>query len=550
MTYPIVRRLGVANNEAVVVTLGGTIFTDIGALIVLAVCVGVGSGNFSAGKLLLLLSSLAIYTLLILVGFNRAGRAFLRRSGDEEGSQFVFLLLAIFLAALGAELIGVEKIVGAFLAGLGVNEAVGNSPVREKVVFIGSALFIPIFFVDIGLTLDLPAFVRSIDAIGFATALTGVLVLSKMLAALVTKLLCHYRWREWLTMWGMSIPQLETTLAAALVGARAGLLPEEVLNSVVVMMLVTATLGPLIVNRAAIALPLPSQASPASDSFAPGLSPARDSFTVVVPVSNPDTERDLVDMAALLARQEGGRVVPLSIALVSASLSPAEVSVKIVRHEALLAPAIARCQELGVAVRPVLRLDERIAQGIARASQEQKANLIVMGWGDRASLQARLFGNIIDSVFWNAPCPVAVARLLAPPQTIQRILVPVENFSPAVARKIYFTQVLAAASQAEVTLLQIWPQPLASEQRVWLKEKIRALIAPDAPPVPLEIRLAIRSDPAAKILDCARHFDLVVLQAQRHLTQSLSFAPDDLTERLVAQLTCSAIVLSEPEGSA
>ena len=44
LAYPIISRLGVIGNEAVIVTIGATIFTDIGALLVLAVCVAIHAG--------------------------------------------------------------------------------------------------------------------------------------------------------------------------------------------------------------------------------------------------------------------------------------------------------------------------------------------------------------------------------------------------------------------------------------------------------------------------------------------------------------------------
>lgn len=150
LAYPIVSRLGVVGNEAVIVTIGATIFTDIGALLVLAVCVGIHAGDFTIVKLLTLLVSLIVYTAVVLFGFDWAGREFFRRTGDREGNQFLFVLLAVFLASLGAQLIGVEKIIRAFLAGLAVNDVVGEGPVKEKVVFVGNVLFIPIFFVDLG----------------------------------------------------------------------------------------------------------------------------------------------------------------------------------------------------------------------------------------------------------------------------------------------------------------------------------------------------------------------------------------------------------------
>ena len=87
-----VSRLGVVSNEAVTVTIGATIFTDIGSLLVLAVCIGIHAGDFTVTKLITLLGSLAVYSLVVLFGFDWAGRQFFKRTGDDEGNQFLFVL--------------------------------------------------------------------------------------------------------------------------------------------------------------------------------------------------------------------------------------------------------------------------------------------------------------------------------------------------------------------------------------------------------------------------------------------------------------------------
>jgi Kef-type K+ transport system membrane component KefB len=187
--YPIVQRLGVVRNEAVMVTIGATIFTDISALLVLAVCIAIHSGNFSAWSLVGQLVAIAVYSFVILVGFDWAGKEYFRRTGDEQSNQFLFVLLAVFLASVGAQMINVDKIVGAFLAGLAVNDAVGEGPVKEKVEFMGSTLFIPFFFVGMGLLIDIPAFISTMrDYFPLVLAIVGGLILSKGLAALLAQL--------------------------------------------------------------------------------------------------------------------------------------------------------------------------------------------------------------------------------------------------------------------------------------------------------------------------------------------------------------------------
>lgn len=160
--FPIVNRLGVVTNEAVTVTIGATIFTDIAALLVLAICVSIHAGDFSVASLTVQLVPLALYSATVLFGLDWAGKEYFRRTGDEESNQFLFVLFAVFLASVGAQAIDVDKIVGAFLAGLAVNDVVGRGPVKEKIEFVGSTLFIPFFFVGMGLLLNLPAFVESI----------------------------------------------------------------------------------------------------------------------------------------------------------------------------------------------------------------------------------------------------------------------------------------------------------------------------------------------------------------------------------------------------
>jgi len=552
LAYPIISRLGVVGNEAVTVTIGATIFTDIGALLVLAICVAINAGNFTLVRLAILIGSLVIYSAAVLFGFDWAGRKFFQRSGNEEGNQFLFVLLAIFLASVGAELIGIEKIVGAFLAGLAVNDVVGEGPVKEKVTFVGSVLFIPIFFVDLGLLIDLPAFIKSIASIGLTLTIVVGLVTSKFLAAFFAKLLYRYNWQEMLTMWSLSIPQVGATLAAALVGFQAKILTEDVLNSVIVLMLVTATLGPVITSRTAANLALvESEADLETDaaptSWGTNVSGGQP-FTVVVPVYNPDTERNLIEMAALLADHEDGRIVPVAITLGHADMDAPRLNSALQQSESLLAKATEVSQEFGVKAEPVLRIDDKVSQGISRASREQNANLIVMGWGKRTGFRARLFGNVIDEVLWAAHCPVAVTRLLKSPREIHRILVPVESLSKQAARKVRFAQILADENQAEVKLLHVCDRRTSASRVAWIKSQLALLVSKWAPDNGFEIQVTPSDDIARTVLQQAKGVDLVVLRSRRRRTEA-GLAISDVTTRITQQLDCSIVMLGEPHSS-
>jgi hypothetical protein len=157
-----------------------------------------------------------------------------------------------------------------------------------------------------------------------------------------------------LTMWGMSIPQVATTLAAALVGHQAGLLSDAVLNGVVVMLLVTAILGPLIVRQTARSLPLPPSEEPAETPLPDWNSTQSSTFTALVPVYNPKTEQYLIEMAALLAEGWGGVIKPLAIANAQDQLDSARMNRIFKQREILLAKATEVATQLQVPVDPLL----------------------------------------------------------------------------------------------------------------------------------------------------------------------------------------------------
>ncbi len=573
--YPIVNRLGVVKNEAVIVTIGATIFTDIAALLILAICIAVQGGDFSAGSLILQLVMLGVYSAIVLFGIDKAGKEYFRRTGDEESNQFMFILLVVFLASVAAQIINVDKIVGAFLAGLAVNDVVGKSPVEEKVEFIGSTLFIPCFFVNMGLLMDIPGFIKTLTTeLPLTIAVVGSLFVSKFLAAAIAKMLYRYSWDEAMTMWSLSLPQVAATLAAALAGVNSGLIDDSVFNVVIVLMLVTSIAGPVFTARFGrkISVPQPQEFAedinfnyvqpkevgiPNSgfiyDDIAAELSTGKTQritnyplFRVVVPVSNPKTERFLIEMSALIARHESGLVVPLSIAKAHVHMDDPGLKKTIKRSRRRLKTALKVAAEFEVEAKPIIRIDDDIVNGISRTAREQNASLVVMGWSDTNRLRSRLLGNIIDRVFWASHCPVAVMRLLKEPIDIHQILVPVKNISPQSFSIIRFAQLFAETNEANITLLHVSDRSSTEPEVADFKQQLQTLLqAQIKPQIPVDFKIIRQDDVAAAIIHQANDYDLVVLRSVRRRTAG-GLAVSDVTHRAIEDLKCSVVLFGEP----
>jgi Kef-type K+ transport system membrane component KefB len=157
------------------------------------------------------------------------------------------------LAGFGAEVIHLEPIIGAFLAGLAINRALSRSEAQEQLDFLGKTLFIPMFFVSIGFLIDVQVFLDTLVAkVGLVIGIVGGLIGAKYLAARLTQRLFGYSRSEGHLIWSLSLPQVAATLAAAIAafetknaeGVR--LIDESAINTVLVLVVVTSILGPIL----------------------------------------------------------------------------------------------------------------------------------------------------------------------------------------------------------------------------------------------------------------------------------------------------------------
>ena len=562
LSYPIVQRLGVVKNEAVTVTIGATIFTDIAALLLLGICVSIHNGGFSWVNLSLQLLALALYTTLVLIVLDRVGREYFHRTGNDESNQFLFVLLALFVASVGAQLINIDKIVGAFLAGLAVNDVLGEGPVKEKVEFVGGTLFIPFFFVGMGVLLDIPAFAKTVQTqLPLVVGIVGGLMVAKLMAATLATLLYRYSWQEGLTMWSLSLPQVAATLAAALAAYQTynavgePLIDETVFNSIIVLMLVTAILGPLLTAKFARKLKVRKKDIAAESSLKTledsPLKLERSSnkapFTVIVPIYNPYTQRYLIEMAALLARHKLGRIVPLSIAIAKVNMDDPQLNDRIRQSQGLLYQSEEIARHFDVVVEPAMRIDDDVALAINRTAREKEANLVVMGWSRMTGLRVMLLGNVINSVFSASHCPIAVMRLLEEPSNLRRVLVPLKNISSKAIQTIRFAQLFAKANKASITLLHVCSPDRPSEKIASFKQELTQVMLQSQFDIKWKIKIIAHEDVAKVIVRVSQIFDLVILRSVRRRTAG-GLAVSDVTTKALEKLTCSLVLFGEPHS--
>jgi len=522
VAFPILSRLGIVRNEAVSVTIGATVFTDVAALLVLAIVAGTQDGDASVLSVVGLIALMIGYALLVLLGLPRAGKLFFRRF-TSRAIEFQFVLVALFVAALLAERIGMHAIVGAFLAGLAINSTLpARSAVIGQVLFLGESFFIPIFLMYIGMITDPLAVLVNLQTLLIGVGMTIAVYAAKFAAAWVTTRVFHYSRDELFTMWGLSQAQAAATLAAILVGVEINLFPMTIFNGAILMILCTCITSPLLVQRFGLRLhpsEAPREKRPLFDR-------------ILVPIANPKTQEHLITLADILSRISKGILLPLHVAQ--------EVNRRVVglEHQQQLLERVPEIlSDPETQIQPVRRVDASIAKGILHAAIENEASLIVMGWRGKPTFRQSIFGTVLDEVVWHATVPVMVGRLITPINAMRRVVlvVPPNSLGAGLAGRTL--EIVTTVAQAiNVPLLVLAAQRYAVNLRDGLDK-----LKPEQPYEVVRLGSNVIQDVAGRV----GAEDLMVVTtmgSQRRFRSSLGHIP----EQLVAAISSSIVIIHYP----
>jgi Kef-type K+ transport system membrane component KefB len=154
-----------------------------------------------------------------------------------------FSTLLIFVVL--AEALGIEIIVGAFLAGaiVALLRTPEDRELSSQLEAIGFGFFIPIFFIMVGVHFDLPALLSSTAALISVPLLLIAAVAVKVIPALLFRL--NHTWRESLAAGILLCPRLSLIIAAAAIGEKLGMIDASVNAGIVLVAIVTVTASPL-----------------------------------------------------------------------------------------------------------------------------------------------------------------------------------------------------------------------------------------------------------------------------------------------------------------
>ncbi len=416
VAYPIVSKLGVSKNQAVATTVGGTILTDTAVLIILAVIMGNSQGNLNQEFWIRLGVSLVIFTAVMFFIIPKISKWFFRILESEKHSHYIFVLAVVFFAAFLAEVAGFEPIIGAFVAGLSLNKLIPHSSaLMNRIEFIGNSLFIPFFLISVGMLVDMSIILKGPMALIVAGTLSVVALSGKWFAALFTQLIFKYSKTQRQLIFGLSSSHAAATLAVILVGYKAEILDENILNGTIILILITCIVASFATERAAKKLVIESEDDIDGLVTANGIH----SEHILLPIANVSNIEKLLEFAILIKDKKSAN--PVSILSVVSNNKEAEINILKTRNK--LEEFVRQASASETKVNIITTIDHNAASGIARISREIMADIIVLGWPQRSGFIDKLIGEKVDSILSNADKTTFICHLEKPLVMHKRIVI-------------------------------------------------------------------------------------------------------------------------------
>lgn len=438
IAYPIISKLGIRKNKAVSITVGGTMITDTLALLVLTIIVGMATGQVNDMFWIRLGVSILIFALIVLFGFPFIGRWFFKHVHDNI-SQYIFVLVMVFLGSFLAQVAGMEAIIGAFLSGLALNRLIPqSSPLMNRVEFVGNAIFIPFFLLGVGMLIDYRTFFTSFETIKVGLIMIIVATAAKYIAAWMTQKTFHLSTDQRSVIFGLSNAQAAATLAAVMVGYNVitgtdangepiRLLNESVLNGTILMILVTCTIASFAAQKGAHNI--------AAQDISDKEENKKESEHILIPVSNEETVEELVNLSlAIKSPQNKNGLFALKVI---DNHHSDEKALKQSRR--VLQTAVNTAAATDTRMKDLLRYDLSVSNAIASVVKEQEITDLVVGLHKEKDIPAAFLGHIVESVLAESSVSTFIYKPAQPISTVRRHLIIIPELAE---KEIGFNQII------------------------------------------------------------------------------------------------------------
>lgn len=405
ISYPIISRYGLGRRKSVTISVAGALVAILLALVVYAVMMSTnGDGDFNPYWFTI---RIAVYITAVILIYPRMARGFFQRVTNSF-SHFLFVMILLALSCGLAQIIGLDSIVGAFLAGIVLNRYIPkSSPLMNRLDFVGNTLFVPLFLLGTGLLIDLSGMTGNWLFLTAFAVLFTVGTFGKWIAAFIVQKANGFIRNDRRVIFGLSESHAAGALAIAMGAYAGGLMDNTALSATVLIVLFSCILSNIITENGASALHQNEQAEN-------GCPESR----LMVMLTGSNTLQALMDTAITLYDKNSPELVGLYVT-VNGEHAPKYMQDGKGRLEE--ASRIAASADVPFIAHN--RLGNNIIDSILHASNEFSADRMLMGLPLRHSINLPYLDNIISPLSDGFNGQIVLQRFVTPFNTIRRIVV-------------------------------------------------------------------------------------------------------------------------------
>jgi Kef-type K+ transport system membrane component KefB len=230
--------------------LGAAVFEDMLVILFLSGFIALSIGGSFIEILIVLIKMIVFLSLSIAFGYwllPKITKA-IQRLPITQGS-ITMALIIMFVYGVSAEVLGgMAAITGSFIAGLMYARTSEKHDIERGLRSLSYGLFVPIFFINIGLHVDIHD--MGLSSLWILLAISIVAILGKILGAGIGAKLGNFSWKESLQLGIGMVSRGEVGLIVATVGLQENLLNPELYSSIVGMVLITTLITPPLLRAA------------------------------------------------------------------------------------------------------------------------------------------------------------------------------------------------------------------------------------------------------------------------------------------------------------
>ena len=427
IAYPIISRYGLQRHSSVMLSVGSSMLSLFLALMMLAALSASYGEDAGIGFWILFILKFALFCMGSIVLIPKLARYFLRRYSDAV-MQFIFVLSVMFLSAALSEAIGVEGIVGAFIAGLILNRYIPHvSPLMNRIEFTGNAIFIPYFLIGVGMLINVGTLFEGWRMLFVVVLIAFFGTFGKALAAYISSILFRLSKAEGHMMFGLTCAHAAGAIAMVMVGMRLEVSPgvflvnNEMLNGVVIMILITCIISTMITQKAAQDIILSTQSRTISGTSA-DIHKANDE-KILLCVKYPEIAPQLLELSIMMRNQK------LNRGLIALNVVYDDNNAATHREQGLrlLERLQQRASAADIQMQTQVRLATNIANGIKHAFREFGCSEIIMGMHVHTDVNPKFWGEFLQSLYNGLNRQIVLTRFVQPLNTLRRIQVAVPS---------------------------------------------------------------------------------------------------------------------------